>query len=390
MTVENKIKLEEIDIISSINDTVLRNLQITQCYSLLSQTLAIRLNEGANWCTFATWASKQAGQTIRREDMQRSIENLVKSEPEIETGLIKLADLYLKAGAELSQVAICKHILSAYINKVTDRSSDAVSRGNKKVFDEIAREFCRFINTCYSDTNYNKVNIDIFCSQLKPGTPPEGQEYLNKAFQAYYSALFETDRLKKLQLMFFANLCVGFHEQNRLQPEITEALNASLPDLHEIKSNFSEQIFQKHGFLQKLINFLSNLFNRTILSNKDEEALSLKIKILLHKVITNHLMTITLPPDIIFHLGKDLSMPYPENLKHLNNPELLKMLSLVDPTTDSVTQSGATDWSNLEERMHFIAELFRCFHENKNLFDNPFTTSQTEAILNGIIPTGKL
>jgi hypothetical protein len=29
----------------------------------------------ANWCTFATWASKQAGRTIRREDLERAIED---------------------------------------------------------------------------------------------------------------------------------------------------------------------------------------------------------------------------------------------------------------------------------------------------------------------------
>ena len=46
----------------------MRNLEITHCYSLLAAAFAARSGEGANWCTYATWASRQAGRTIRGED----------------------------------------------------------------------------------------------------------------------------------------------------------------------------------------------------------------------------------------------------------------------------------------------------------------------------------
>src|SRR5690348_1643771 len=61
--------------ISTLTDPVLRNLQITQCYHELSAVMAARLGLWANWCTFATWASKQAGQTIRKEDLRRTLES---------------------------------------------------------------------------------------------------------------------------------------------------------------------------------------------------------------------------------------------------------------------------------------------------------------------------
>ncbi len=48
-----------------LQDAVVRNLQITQCYHELSAVLAGRIAGEANWCAFATWASRQAGQTIR-------------------------------------------------------------------------------------------------------------------------------------------------------------------------------------------------------------------------------------------------------------------------------------------------------------------------------------
>jgi hypothetical protein len=63
--------IDEIDRISRIDDPIMRNLRITQCYFEISQRVAALTGASANWCTFATWASKQAGQTIREEDLIR-------------------------------------------------------------------------------------------------------------------------------------------------------------------------------------------------------------------------------------------------------------------------------------------------------------------------------
>jgi hypothetical protein len=87
MSGNRDIAIERIDNIASLTEPALRNLLITQCYCELSAAFAERINIGANWCTFATWASKQAGQTIRHEDLRRTLVNLLKNEPEIETAL---------------------------------------------------------------------------------------------------------------------------------------------------------------------------------------------------------------------------------------------------------------------------------------------------------------
>src|SRR5215213_5951693 len=55
--------------VAAIANPVVRNLEITECYSRLAATFAARTGEGANWCTYATWASRQAGRTIRGEDL---------------------------------------------------------------------------------------------------------------------------------------------------------------------------------------------------------------------------------------------------------------------------------------------------------------------------------
>ena len=59
----------EVDHVSAIASPVIRNLRITYCYSRLAAAVADRCGTGANWCTFATWASRQAGRTIRGEDL---------------------------------------------------------------------------------------------------------------------------------------------------------------------------------------------------------------------------------------------------------------------------------------------------------------------------------
>src|SRR5438552_1558097 len=56
-------------IVALDNDAVRRNLLITQCYHDLSAELARVLGGGnANWCTFATWASRTAGGFIREDE----------------------------------------------------------------------------------------------------------------------------------------------------------------------------------------------------------------------------------------------------------------------------------------------------------------------------------
>src|SRR5512143_3453407 len=68
--------VRQVEQIAAHSDSIIRNLQITQCYHELSAALAGRTELSANWCTFATWASKQAGQTIRKEDLARTLDSL--------------------------------------------------------------------------------------------------------------------------------------------------------------------------------------------------------------------------------------------------------------------------------------------------------------------------
>ena len=63
-------------------DPVIRNLRITQAYHELSAATAARVGPVATWCTYATWASKQAGRTIRKEDLRSGLEAALRSSPD--------------------------------------------------------------------------------------------------------------------------------------------------------------------------------------------------------------------------------------------------------------------------------------------------------------------
>ena len=226
-----------IDEIDRIGDPILRSLQITQCYYELSQSVAGLTGFSANWCTFATWASKQAGQTIRQEDLLRAFEERFYLSAEISAALEDIASNLKSIGAKL-QAQVPREAILQTLNPAAAfaRAGDAVARGNKKVFEEMGREFARLLGVFRDDDHLNRDKTASFCAGLRPGEPPDGQRLLSEAFTKYCEARFETGK-EKAELMLLANLCAGFHEQIRLQPEIAEALNASLGDSAELKRN---------------------------------------------------------------------------------------------------------------------------------------------------------
>ncbi|MBX7253396.1 MAG: hypothetical protein K1X50_15560, partial [Candidatus Promineofilum sp.] len=74
----------EVSRIAALDDPIARNQQITQAYHEMAVATVRLLPGGANWCAFATWASRQAGQSIRREDLRRTLERLLRESAEVE------------------------------------------------------------------------------------------------------------------------------------------------------------------------------------------------------------------------------------------------------------------------------------------------------------------
>jgi hypothetical protein len=380
----------DVDRIAALSDAAIRNLQITQCYHELAAAMAAHVN-GANWCTFATWASKQAGQTIRKEDFARLLENARRSAPARAQAAPDVAGSAQAFGSQQNAEEVQETVWDV-INPLAavDRASAAVGRGNRKVFEEIGREFARFFAACLNDAAFDSENIARFCAELRPGDPPDGQQYLRQAFARYYQALFESDATLRAQLLLLANIEIGFHEQTRLQPEIAEAMNAALIDHKEFRLRLIKALFPQNTWFVRLRLFLLKLFNRPRPFDVALDGLLAEARRLAHLIITEYMMTIGLPHDVILHLGEDVPAEFPPSLQHLTLPDLQALLAKIDPTPDSPRDSGAVDWSALPDRLHYIIDLFRCYHESTDLLDPPFTVEQVIALKAGRLPEGRL
>lgn len=380
----------EVDQIAAVANSAIRNVQITQCYHELALALTARTGLCANWCTFATWASKQAGQTIRKEDFARTLETILRREPTPQTMLQVVASAQA-FGSPRTQAEIEDSVL-ALLNPLAafERAADAVGRGNKKVFEEIGREFARFCATCLDDTAFDAEKISRFCAELRPGDPPDGQQYLRQAFARYYQALFETDPKTRAELMLLANIEIGFHEQTRLQPEIAEALDAAFVDRRAFRARLIKALFPQRGWLARMRLSLLRLLNRPSPFDAALDALLAEARRRAHLVITEYLMTIGLARGVRLRLGHDVIGTFPDSLRQVALADLRALLDKIDPTPDTTRGSGAVDWARLPDRLHFIADLFRCYHESADLFDPPFTPEQVAALRAGRLPEGRL
>jgi hypothetical protein len=282
-------------------------------------------------------------------------------------------------------------IRNTWLAAIIDRISDAVARGNRKVFEEIGWEFARFLSLCFRDEAFDQQGLDAFCAGFRAGNPPDGQHYLKQAFTHYYKALFEQDPQLRTELELLANLEIGFHEQTRLQPEIAASLNAAMDlDIELIRKKIVDSFFPPESWLARIRLAYLKITGQTSRLDKAIDQLMKRLQGIVRELLTAHLMTLTLPPDLRLSLGRDLDKPYPDALTRISCTGLLAMLSEIDPTPDSVAQSGAIDWADLRERIHFIAELFRCYHIEPVLHSAVFTPEQIEAMREGKLPAGRL
>jgi len=382
---------EGFDRVAGVADPTIRNLRITQAYHALSAAAAASIGPVANWCTYATWASKQAGRTIRKEDLQRALEAAFRSSPDAASAAGEVATEAGRFGANIPLGASLSSVWAVLDPAAAlDRASAAVARGNLRVFEEIGREFARFDLECGPDTDASEDTLARFVDALRPGEPPTGQDYLRRAFSHYYRARFEVDRVVRAQLVFLANLEIGFHEQTRLQPEIAEALDAGVVDPRDVRDHVVTVLFPHGAWLVRLRLFIARLTGKRALLDVAIDALVVETQRLVRRILTRHLMSIDLGTAVRLQLGTDLGAGFPPSLREIVLPELRDLLARIDPTPDNPRDSGAADWADLDDRVHFIADMFRCFQESPFLFDPPFTAAQLERLDAGERPADPL
>jgi hypothetical protein len=353
----------EVARIAAIPDGAARNRQITDAYWQLSAEIERRIRGHANWCTFACWASHQAGVTIRHQDMTHLLRQRLQSSWKV-TGIdLKLIELLVEAKLDLLQL-----VVNAIANLgPIKRTGDAVARGNRKVFAEIGLLFARWL-TLFPDVRcVTDPAMDRFNRGLKPGPPPDGQDVLMQAFGNYRAAALSIDPKEKAELMFLANLQIGFHEQTRLQPDIKAALDGALLEPGDLTDLLMNTLTGREGRVAQTLEKAFHGHESPL--GKVAMVLAQDVQQQVRTLITELLMSIWLPPGTMVRLGRALGRPFPEALQNLTCPDLLHLIASFDPTPGSKGASHVKDWANFEQRLRFIADLFRAYGEDKCLFD---------------------
>jgi hypothetical protein len=343
---------DDVAAVARMTDLPARNRAVTLGYFQFSQRLRHWFGDQVSWPTFAAWASAQAGHTIRKEDLLRALEQRLGDSSAVR----RIVDGPVKRAAGF----ILREVLD--LNPF-ERSSQAVSRGNIKVYAEIGGVFARFL--AMLDANPGESDLQALLGSLLPGPPPGGQDHLRQAFPSYWKAMRTPPGKARSELVLMGNLWIGLHEQTRLQPEIEGAVDGSFWDFVEVKERVLSRVAPHLH--------LAGQAGKAAIRRRLEpvvDAILREAQTIVREIITSRLMVIELPGEII-RLGDDLSGGYPPDLRTLENPDLIDALARVDPTPDSTRGSGARNWADFNERMHFIAELFRSRQASDRLFVQP-------------------
>lgn len=378
--------LAEVERILAINDDTLRNLSVTQGYHQLSHGLARVIGyENANWCTFAVWASRQAGVFVRGDIR----------------GISWIRDIVLRRKAqtweEWRSEAVRKHWDEGRVDALSllvlvfSSFSRAISDGNTRVFEDIARTFVPFIELVEGSTWPVDERITTFLGKLRELPVRDGgHAELKRALMKYWEARHERDPGARSRLVLHANCLVGYHEQTRLQREITIALNTPIDYLRDDLDMWyvygpgrGLRVLPRTGWA------INSLARRVAMPAVERLA-----RAIWQFFATQWIMQLALPDEVI-DLGRDI--PQLPDRRAFPDPLLTGSLSKVDAELlawlsfafrDTLRGSRATDWTSFPERMNTICNLFRSRQQQQALFRPPFTAAQLDALRRGEVPGG--
>lgn len=340
-------------------DLVLRNYKITDGYHRLSLDLAEVLGAtDVNWPAFGAHASKSAGFTIRKEEIDSS----------------KMGKFfYSGTGKKFTPIQIDR-----FMNEIVEWVSESISDGNLRIFGDMAPVIVMFIEFMKTDQSKDRSNMLAFLSTLTPGkSEHDGQDLLGQALLAWYDASRDENPKTTSELMLLGNARMGLHEQIRIQPDIEQALGAPLKNRigDELSINVEKWSSKFPTFIKKRLNTTTGRIEHKLMEN---------LQSFIRKVITKRMMMLRLP-DLNLKLSSDVSvldesLVYPVTLKSLSEPEIVQLFKKYAKNDSDVKGSGAADWVSLHDRMNFILHLFRSHQQNHALYQTPLTPEEINLI----------
>jgi hypothetical protein len=361
--------------IAAIQDPVLRNLWITTAYHDLARGMTTPLG-GVNlsWPAFATWASKTAGASIRGEELPTLFKEALHASSPVRRAIERLADHLGPIGEHFEEG------VSRAIDQALAGVSRHIAEGNLMVFQELGPLFGRMVKAFGGGGGPDAARRAAIIDAARAADGDvKATAQLRIVFAWYWDAASEPDRRVKAERILFANALTGLTEQVRLQPKIKEALDA--PIEASLGAWLDDVLRDKPGFFKVVA--------RPLLRLVIEE-----IESLWRRVATEHLITLG-TPDGRFRLFKDVPADgdaprFPQDLSQIRVAELVEFLAKYDRTGGTGIGSGARDWSDLDERMSYIVNLFRSRQQDADFLRPPFLPDQWTRMEQGEIPTGTL
>ena len=368
----SKITKEEIDAIVSQKNLLVRNLQITLGYYKVGRQLRQLVGDSnINWFGFGTYASKTAGQALRHEHLPSPLKSAMIRAAGYDNTYIYLHNVL--DGEDDPATPTPDGLLSDVLSQV----SLLVSQGNLMIFEELAWPFVDMVNTFAKKWEPDEDALQHFLDQhLRVGSFEEGgQDLLRESFTSFYQARFETDKKKKAELIYLANMLLGYHEQSRLQPVIEKAIAVPF------------DLFTK-GMIPENDNAINSMRKRIV-----QRTIGFSRQMVL-RTVTRMSMTYTLPTREL-KLGSDLVAPtglvnFPRELMTIENPRCIELIQKFNCGLDTLSGSAAGNWGSLNDRMNFLVDFFRSYQQYKPLFQKPFLDNQIPAIEAGQFPGGPL
>lgn len=346
---------DEIKEIGAISDPVLRNQWITWSYFRLDRAMIpVSGERNVTWCAFATWASNTAGGFISESVFPAILTDWINRTHNDANPLARVALLFLDV------IGLPFHHLA---KTILDTVAGAIGGGNKAVFLDIAPPFARLLTMLDGHQHLDPEQEQVFLASLQSQKGENARKALLKAFEALLAGMKETAPGPQAERMLLSSAWIGWIEQTLVQPYIVLALNAPVRDLfhqsvfeHIAKTHHATALLVPEKALRSL---LSPLFALAELTFRD--------------LSTVYMMTLN-TPTTTFHLGQDVpplpdGRAFPDDLTKISSPDLDELLMLLH--AQKLEGSAAHDWASFDERMRYIATLFRSRLQDQSLRTAP-------------------
>jgi hypothetical protein len=368
------ISTADVEEICKLQDDVYRNRWITFAYWKISERLRKLIGDNASWCTFSTWSSRTIGENLRVDKAARKIDELVYDEQ--------------------MSTSVRDHpwLLRLHYRVVTrDRGAVqlALALGNRLIFHEIAYAVIQLLVwveqypeadlAAWQMYRYREEGVHPHeASDLFPAAEA-GARQLRMGLDCYFQAWEEQrkepeqrDEKKQAELVFQGNILLGAYEQERADRMLKAALDP-------FPGRFVQEVSaDPHGEV-------SVPANAKPWALRNDWPLLPEIAQQFGGLMTRWVMALEAP---LFswairpiRLGYGIPMPdtrtclYPPVLETLDDPwlsdhdpSLSDLFDKYDRSAGTPEGCAARNWTQFDDRMNFIVNLFRAGQQDKNLY----------------------